>query len=276
MATRLTTAAIGLTVGVITLFLADTIVFNLAIGLISAVIVFELLQAEKCLEHKVACGACVAYGFGMAIMTIPELIKFRYLFCVLCIMVLFVIFIIQHNCFNFTSLTFMITVSALVSAAMCCLLMVHQLDSTHGVFYICFVLAAAWVADAGAYFVGTFFGKHKLCPDISPKKTIEGAVGGVVTNIAVLCLGSWGYSVFMASRGINFSVYYVLIIVIGLISSVLAILGDLVGSLIKRQCKIKDFGNIMPGHGGMMDRFDSVLFVAPFLAMVFSSMRIFY
>ena len=139
-------------------------------------------------------------------------------------------------------------------------------------------LAGAWLGDSGAYFVGTFWKfweKHKLCPEISPKKTWEGAVGGVLTVGLVFALYAFGYQIVQGYRGYNFEVNYLYLVIMGFICGVLGIIGDLSASLIKRQYGIKDFGNIMPGHGGLMDRFDSVLFVAPFMMFVLSHFTIF-
>ena len=115
------------------------------------------------------------------------------------------------------------------------------------------VLLSAFCTDIFAYFSGYFFGKHKLCPVLSPKKTIEGAVGGTLGSI--ICCGLFGY----------FAEPDLLIhcLIIGGIGAVLSQCGDLTASAYKRKMGIKDYGNLIPGHGGIMDRFDSVLFTAP-------------
>lgn len=115
----------------------------------------------------------------------------------------------------------------------------------------------AYCSDTGAYFVGVFFGKHKMCPTISPKKTWEGFLGGVL--IAVV-----GMLIFAAVLDANgHRVNYLLAAVYGLIGSVCSVFGDLNMSVIKRQTGIKDYGKLIPGHGGILDRFDSVLITAP-------------
>ena len=115
------------------------------------------------------------------------------------------------------------------------------------------VFLAAFGTDIMAYFTGMALGRHKLCPDLSPKKSIEGAVGGVLGSI-VFC-GIFGWFV-MPEALTEF-------LVIGLVGSVFAQLGDLSASAFKRRMGIKDYGNLIPGHGGILDRFDSVLFTAP-------------
>lgn len=133
-------------------------------------------------------------------------------------------------------------------------------------FYVFIAVLSAWAADVGAYFAGTFFGKHKLCPTISPKKTVEGAVGGVVVDVLVMLLCGVLFS--QAFYQGQVQVNYLVLLIIGLFGSVLSILGDLSFSIIKRSCHIKDFGQVIPGHGGILDRFDSVIFTAPFVYLL--------
>lgn len=117
------------------------------------------------------------------------------------------------------------------------------------------ILLTAFGSDIFAYFSGYLLGRHKLCPKLSPKKTIEGAVGGVIGSVVLCAL--FGYF-FMRP-------YFIHCIVIGLIGSPVSMLGDLTASAYKRKMGIKDYGDLIPGHGGVMDRVDSVLFTAPFV-----------
>ena len=114
-----------------------------------------------------------------------------------------------------------------------------------------------------AYLVGSAIGKHKLIPEISPKKTVEGAIGGIVfTALACLLYG------FILEKFFALSVNYLFLAVIGVILSVVSQLGDLFASMIKREYGVKDYGNIFPGHGGIMDRFDSVLATSTILLIL--------
>ena len=145
--------------------------------------------------------------------------------------------------------------------------LVRDMELDHGLngkILIWFVLIASWGSDIFAYFIGRHFGKHKLTA-VSPNKTVEGAVAGVVGAIllgilfAILCNTIWGV-------GINY-------LLIGCIMAVLSIvgqIGDLAASSIKRYCEIKDFSELIPGHGGMLDRVDSIIFVLPFAYILFS------
>lgn len=117
------------------------------------------------------------------------------------------------------------------------------------------IFLTAFGTDIMAYFTGYFFGKHKLCPKISPKKTIEGSIGGILGSV-LLC-GLFGYFIM---PGIMLHC-----MIIGVMGGIVSQFGDLTASLFKRKMGIKDYGNLIPGHGGVLDRIDSVLFTAPFI-----------
>ena len=125
------------------------------------------------------------------------------------------------------------------------------------------VFVGAWVTDTMAYFVGRLLGKHKLCPAISPKKTVEGSVGGIFFCV----LGFLLYG-FIMQKVFALSPNYLMLALAGLLSSIISQIGDLTASLIKREHGVKDFGKIMPGHGGVMDRFDSIIAVAILLVLL--------
>lgn len=130
--------------------------------------------------------------------------------------------------------------------------MLERLDNNLIVWYP-FIIA--FVTDTSAYFSGRFFGKHKLIPDVSPNKTKEGAVGGVIGSI----IASTAFAYLFDPSLIGFAM------VTGLLGSVFSQYGDLLASKIKRYVGIKDYGNIMPGHGGILDRFDSIIVTSPFV-----------
>lgn len=132
----------------------------------------------------------------------------------------------------------------------------------HGEWFVWLIFVIAFTSDSSAYFVGVNFGKHKLVPNLSPKKTIEGAVGGVIG--AGIFSGVFGYVMYafgplesISAVGLFFGV--------GCVGSMVSQIGDLVGSAMKRQTGIKDFGKIIPGHGGILDRLDSILLTAPYV-----------
>ncbi len=132
------------------------------------------------------------------------------------------------------------------------LVMIHQ---QFGSYYLVTLMLLVWGADVGAYFAGRYFGKHKLAPNVSPKKTWEGVIGGMVMALV---------AVFVMSRFIELHHPIFAFMLISLVTIAVSVLGDLVESLFKRSAGIKDSGGILPGHGGILDRIDSLTAAAPF------------
>ena len=138
---------------------------------------------------------------------------------------------------------------------------IRNYGGKHGIFLFALTVIIASTCDIGAYMFGKRFGKHKLCPYVSPNKTTEGAIGGVLFSIFSSTLFCVLCEQFFKIKDIN----YLSVILISLLGAPISILGDLCFSLIKRLLNIKDFGNIIPGHGGVLDRFDSIIFLSPFV-----------
>lgn len=127
-----------------------------------------------------------------------------------------------------------------------------------GIFYLLLLLNFSSVCDMGAYFVGSTLGKHKLCPEISPKKTVEGAVGGILSSVVVTLILVFAFSV---------TEKLVAALILTVPFCILGMIGDLFASAIKRTAGIKDYGNLIPGHGGILDRFDSIIMIAPLFSI---------
>ncbi|GHU74770.1 phosphatidate cytidylyltransferase [Clostridia bacterium] len=138
-----------------------------------------------------------------------------------------------------------------------------------GIFSVWLIFICSWISDTGAYFVGKNFGKHKLTPKLSPHKTIEGAIGGVVCAAVLAFL----YASILLELGKTHDMR-LLFTITGVFGSALSQLGDLAASSIKRQTGIKDYGKLLPGHGGVVDRFDSVLLSAPIVYAILSLSKI--
>lgn len=278
MATRLISSAVGIVIGVLVMYFSNTIVLNLAISIICITMLYELFHAEKCLEYKLFTYMCYILVGVIPILLFGKFATLDLIFplCMVFIFSMFAIYIFKHKELNIDKLIFMIGCCGFVSFPMCCMIFIKNLSVEFGTIYMVIALCSAWLADSGAYFVGVSCGKHKLCPEISPKKTVEGFIGGLLSNGILLCIFCLVYSKFFVPDGIaNFEVNYISTFIMGIITGAIGTVGDLTASLIKRQCGIKDFGKIMPGHGGILDRFDSVLFVVPFVFLYLNYIGIF-
>lgn len=145
----------------------------------------------------------------------------------------------------------------------------NELDTENyniGFFFVWFIIISAWFSDTFAYFVGVLIGKHKIFPKLSPKKTFEGCFGGVCGST----LGFVIYGLILRHFNIIESDILILFVVLGILGSVISQIGDLAASAIKRNNNIKDYGHLIPGHGGIMDRFDSIIFVSPLIYIMIS------
>jgi phosphatidate cytidylyltransferase len=139
-----------------------------------------------------------------------------------------------------------------------------------GTVLVMFPITLTWATDTGAYAFGRMFGRHKLIPSVSPAKTVEGAVGGVVLAV----VAAWLYALFLLKPFANLSMLPLGLIAFAIVISVVAQVGDLAESLFKRDAGVKDSSRILPGHGGILDRFDSLLFVLPVSYMLLSGLLI--
>ncbi len=269
MKTRIISAAAAIVIAVVVLMLHKTVALEIAVALLISGMLFELFRACDCGKYFPTMLICVAYGlvtpFSSYIWKAFPLIQTAF------VMLIFATYLKQYKTLKFDKLAIMLVTTILVTASMNSLLTLHDSSNEHGLFLLVLTLCGAWLADSGAYFAGTFFGKHKLCPNISPKKTVEGLIGGTLTNGIIFVGIGAVYGKLIADVQLD----YFLLFLLGMACSIVGLLGDLSASLVKRQYGIKDYGNIMPGHGGVMDRFDSVLFVAPFMAVMLSVFDLF-
>lgn len=188
----------------------------------------------------------------------------------LCVFLLLVIAIQSYEAdaaIPFSAVTAALFAGLVFPQMLSCMLRLRLLDS--GVILVFLPLVIAFGSDTFAYFFGLLLGRHKLVPRVSPKKTVEGAVGGLVGGvIGVLVLKG------MALWAVGVSVFsWGQVLLLGFLGSGVSQIGDLSFSVIKREFQVKDYGNLLPGHGGVLDRFDSVTFVAPFVWFIFSFLR---
>jgi len=175
-------------------------------------------------------------------------------FAVLAVLMALIVF--KHERYNIIDIS--LTSFGILYVPFLFLFIILTRNLDNGFYFMWMIFIGAWATDTFAYFAGVFLGKRKLIPSISPKKTVEGSIGGIIGCMAVMTL--YGILAINSRLG-NIPIYHYIIIsfLCGIISQV----GDLAASAIKRYVNIKDYGKIMPGHGGVLDRFDSILFVAP-------------
>lgn len=257
MKTRILVAAVGLPLLLLVLLVLPPVFTAILIAAMSVVAVYELLYRTGLVPniYLMAASALMAlvvclWSYGGCPWTWGIVSLWAYF------MVLFIIMIASHGKLPFAQIgiaAFSAIVIPLFWSSLTRILLMN-----YGRFYILIPLIVAFSADSGAYFVGVAIGRHKMAPNISPKKSWEGAAGGVLS--AVLCM--FLYAVIL-QIAFDFQVRYVFALLCGILGSVTCILGDLTYSVVKRQTGIKDYGNLLPGHGGVLDRFDSMSLVAP-------------
>lgn len=280
MRTRLISAAVGLVIMISMLIFHDTFILPFITAGITVIMLYELLRAVKLEKSIPILVSVLAYGI-----TVPVVYSLNYNFidspltyaqyrenrslilfgvALLCSMGIFVIWLNQHKKIRYEQVFFALAAMIFVPNAMSTMIRIDRENIQHGVFFLVLGLCGAWIADSGAYFTGVAIGKHKLCPEISPKKTIEGFIGGMISTAVVFVACFAVYNNMIAYSPMKEDVSsYIAVAVTGLLCAVIGTVGDLSASMVKRQIGFKDYGKIMPGHGGLMDRFDSVLFVLP-------------
>ncbi len=268
MKVRILTSVGIAVVGLPILFFSQYIVYPIAMALFAFVAIFEMLRVlgiEKnyfisipayLMALAFPLGAFFTRGDGVTTyLLILAAVLFGYL------VYMFFLAVFMRGSVKYMQISEAFASVSYIIASFTALSVLRYMDN--GVWNLSLVFLAAWGTDVFAYFVGTFLGKHKLIPEISPKKTVEGSVGAVILDVGAFIL--FGFIVSLATDVVP---NYLVLALSGLFLSVISQLGDLIASLIKREHNVKDYGNLLPGHGGIMDRFDSVLAVTTFLMMI--------
>ena len=264
MLTRIISGAVGAALLAVILYFHDKILLPIAVAAMVAVMLFELIRAvklEKCLPVLIPAELCgialpLLYGALSHDGTTELFHIITFTVTLAAAFIIFITWLAKHKDIRYEQVFFVLACMVLVPQAMTTMIRIEGTDSKNGLFLLIMALCGAWIADTGAYFTGVAIGKHKLCPEISPKKTIEGFIGGILTTAIVYAVAFSLYFGFTPARA-------AIAFVTGAFCAVVGAIGDLSASMVKRQIGFKDYGKIMPGHGGLMDRFDSVLFVLP-------------
>ena len=271
MKTRTITSVFILLVTVPIILLSKYIIYPIALSALAVMATYEILRAlgvEK--NWYLSIPAYILAGvFPFASYFVTDQSSFTYLLTIAALIYIYMIYIMGVSVFSKGQTSFKTISEVLLSVtyvvvSFTSLSMIRYIDKEIGLYKLILVFIVSWVCDAMAYVVGSLFGKHKLIPEISPKKTVEGAIGGVVSAIAAYML--YGLILDLAIPSIK--VNYIVLAVFGLVLAVVSQLGDLIASLIKREHNIKDYGNLLPGHGGIMDRFDSIMAVSTILLIL--------
>lgn len=266
MLTRVISGAVMVLLLVPCIIFSDTIVLDIIISLLSVTACYEMLG---CLKYR------KIYAVSLPSLLISAVLPF----CVRTldtgmilsqlILVVFIIFmfyllafaVFSHGKHTPMSISTVFVMMFYIIFGFSSIIAIRELPGGQYLFLLVFI--SAWISDTGAYFAGVLFGKHKLIPDVSPKKTVEGAIGGLICCMA-------GFVVFGVVTGNFFdcSPNYIILAVLGLILCVISVCGDLIASLVKRNFDLKDYGNLIPGHGGIMDRFDSIIATSSVLYVI--------
>ena len=275
MAKRLISAGIATAFGVGMLALDNRIAFLIVASLISVGIVYEILVATKYIANAWVAFISLFFVFAIPFIATSDanFLNTRYASFGL-IIALFVIMLFSHQKVKFSQVALVTFVSLCVPFSFsCAIFLFDTVPAQHRVFALLYTLMITFINDSGAFFAGISLGKHKMAPQISPKKTWEGFAGGILTAALFGFLLGKGYEIAAGVFGngeVTFKADLLFLSLMAIPCALLGVLGDLSASILKRECAVKDFGNIMPGHGGLLDRFDGVLFVMPFTFLVFS------
>lgn len=256
MKIRIISSVVGIPI-LIALVVIGGLPLQLAVTFFALVGIYELYNAiNKGIKKINSIGYIFTVVFINSIMYLN--MNTVLIFISLFVLALLIDMILEHPKFNIVDVSITFTGFIYVSFLLSHVLLVRQQPNGH--IYVWLIFITAWGSDTGAYFIGKAFGNRKLSPILSPNKTIEGSLGGILFS-TVLCIA---YGLFM-NRVFSMDMDYLAFkfAIIGIIGSVMGQIGDLAASSIKRYTGIKDYGNLIPGHGGVLDRFDSILFTAP-------------
>lgn len=274
MKTRIITGAALVAVVFIFLGLYNTFAANVAVAAIAVIGIWEAHHAASLTKEHLPVTVFAAL-YGAAVILSPYAVRSTVLIAGLygMILLVFAYTLLHHRTYTIREAAYEIVLGAAIPVVFSILLSLRdRFGVEQGILYLFFTLGSAWLADTGAYFAGTFFGRHKLCPEISPKKTVEGLIGGIVTavlgNIIICLLIAYLSGIGFGYLSVPLKIDFVLVAGCSVVLALIGVLGDLSFSIIKRCFGIKDYGNLLPGHGGVLDRFDSVLFILPAVYLI--------
>ncbi len=265
MKTRIITSIVALCIFVPVLIFADTVALPLLLALCAVIAIFEM---TSCIGMRSAFVLTVplylaAAGLPFLIRYFADQALFRQIVLAATLvfsLYYFAVLTFSHKKYKIADVSICFFTSFYILAGFNAILCLHDFVKPGGEYIYLAVFIGAWVTDIFAYFCGMLLGrggKHKLIPDVSPKKTVEGSIGGIV--FCVLAMVLFGVII---NHITDLRANYLFLIIGGLLASIVSQVGDLCMSVIKRTYGIKDYGKLFPGHGGILDRFDSVIAVS--------------
>lgn len=259
MKTRVISAIIALPLVIIPIFLGGAI-FYLVMFIAALIGLFEFNRAFKVINKDFYVMQIVSVIMLYGVMWF-KLDSFYFSSGVLLLMMSFMYYVIKYPKSELKEIFYTLIGFYYIPLMLSHIILVRQFE-TYGSLMVWMIFIISFGSDSFAYFVGRTFGKHKLAKELSPKKTVEGAIGGILGAAALSVV----YASYIATTGIEFHMmHYVGFAVMGAVGSIFGQFGDMSASAMKRVTGIKDFGNFLPGHGGIVDRLDSIIFVAPFV-----------
>ena len=270
---RIIVAAIGIPLGIVVMYFGG-VVFNVIILFISLLALYEFYQiAEKKgyptdLYLGIGLGVGTIMPYTIFVLTDADLgvdlyePTFELINGIISVYIFFLLLVPLYFLFrkkeNYLA-TIGVTFAGFfyISLPFFCLVLLRDLEN--GFYWTILTFASIWICDIAAFFIGRKFGKHKLAPTISPKKSIEGAIAGFIAS-AMFFIVTSNYFIEEISLALS--------IALGVVIGIFGQLGDLIESKFKRDADVKDSSNLIPGHGGVLDRFDSIIFVVPFVYII--------
>ncbi len=264
MLTRIITAVCLAAVLIPVAVFSDTAVFPIVIAVLSGIGCFEMVRCIGLSKNLFVAVPAVLCGVGLpfAAFYLPDQ-AFMLLSSLTAVLmfILFTVSLFSHGTLPIEQAGMAFLALVYILWGFCLMVLLRRIGNGEYLYLLPFL--GAWVSDSFAYFTGRLFGRHKLIPDVSPKKTVEGAIGGIVFSMAGFALFGFVVSLFA-----DVTPNYPALVLLGLPVSLVSIVGDLFMSLVKRRYDVKDYGRLFPGHGGVLDRFDSVLATATVLYLL--------
>lgn len=263
MKTRILVAVVLIPLLLIVLLALPKVCTAILFGIMGALAAYELLHNTGYIKHPRLLAYSMISAFAVSLWSFYGMSYVWGMVGLLCLVViLFTEMMCSHVKLRFETAVMCVIAGVLLPMLFCSLVRIQAVAGT-GRYFVLIPFIIAFLSDSGAYFIGCRFGKHKLAPAISPKKSIEGVFGG----LAATTLGMLIFSLIL-QFGCGFKVNYLYAVVYALIGSIACTFGDLCFSVIKRQTGLKDYGDLIPGHGGILDRFDSMMIVGPVVELM--------